>query len=357
MPVDGALEFFQESAADTALPARHRRADPQGGHASGCSFLINVGPGVSDAGPLGGDAVGRRGAADPAGDPDRLAAGGRAVHPGRAVHRAAPARQPAAAGHAGAAARPRQHRPGGGARRGDDPRRGSHRWISAPARGGTAARWSPRGRWRMCSRHADSLTGAYLRGDRAIEIPAERRAPQPGHELVIERRARAQPAQRHRRASRSARFVAVTGVSGSGKSHADQRHPLEVAGRAASTGRRWSPACTMRITRAGSDRQGGGHRPVADRADAAVESRDVHRSLHHHPRALRGAAGEQDARVLARALLLQREGRALRGVPGRRAGEDRDALPSGRLRAVRGVQGEAIQPRDARGLLQGPLHR
>jgi excinuclease ABC subunit A len=44
-------------------------------------------------GPRGGDAVGRRGAADPARDADRLGARRRALRPRRAVDRAAPARQ------------------------------------------------------------------------------------------------------------------------------------------------------------------------------------------------------------------------------------------------------------------------
>ena len=74
-------------------------------------------------GARGGDAVGRRGAADPAGDADRLVAGRRALHPRRAVDRPAPARQRAADRHARAAARPRQHRARGRARRGHDARR------------------------------------------------------------------------------------------------------------------------------------------------------------------------------------------------------------------------------------------
>ncbi len=73
-------------------------------------------------GPRGGDAVGRRGAADPARDADRLLAGRRALHPRRAVDRPAPARQRAADRDAGAAARPRQHRARGRARRGHDAR-------------------------------------------------------------------------------------------------------------------------------------------------------------------------------------------------------------------------------------------
>ena len=56
-------------------------------------FLDNVGVGYLVDGAGGGDAVGRRGAADPAGDPDRLLAGRRALHPRRAVDRPAPARQ------------------------------------------------------------------------------------------------------------------------------------------------------------------------------------------------------------------------------------------------------------------------
>ena len=63
----------------------------------------------------------------------------------------------------------------------------------------------------------ESLTGAYLRGEREIPVPLERRAPQPDHELVIER------AREHNLRDIDARiplglFVAVTGVSGSGKS-------------------------------------------------------------------------------------------------------------------------------------------
>ncbi len=62
-----------------------------------------------------------------------------------------------------------------------------------------------------------SLTGAYLRGERQIAVPVERRAPKPGHELVIH------GAKEHNLRDVAARiplgcFVAVTGVSGSGKS-------------------------------------------------------------------------------------------------------------------------------------------
>ena len=43
--------------------------------------------------------------------------------------------------------------------------------------------------------------------------------------------------------------------------------------------------------------------------------------------------------------------RTLRGLRRRRSAQDRDALPAGYLRSLRGVQGQALQPRDAGGPL------
>ena len=50
-------------------------------------------------------------------------------------------------------------------------------------------------------------------------------------------------------------------------------------------------------------------------------------------------------------VLLQRPRRTVRGLRRRRSAQDRDALPAGRLRSLRGVQGQALQPRDAGGAL------
>ena len=112
--VAGAARAVQPGPGDRAAdPARDRRAAAVPGQ-RGRRLPVD--------GARVGDAVGRRGAADPAGDADRLVAGRRALHPRRAVDRPAPARQRAADRDAGAAARPRQHRAGGRARRGHDAR-------------------------------------------------------------------------------------------------------------------------------------------------------------------------------------------------------------------------------------------
>ena len=108
---------------------------------------------------------------------------------------------------------------------------------------------------------------------------------------------------------------------------------------------------------AGVPRQGHRHRPVADRAHAALQPGDLYRRLHADPRLVRRAAGGQGARLPARPLLLQRQGRPLRGLPGRRRHQDRDALPARRLRHLRRLPRQALQPRDARRAVQGQVDR
>ena len=78
---------------------------------------------------------------------------------------------------------------------------------------------------------------------------------------------------------------------------------------------------------------------------SGVLGRPAQRSSPSCPRA-------EGARLRARALLVQRAGRPLRGLQGRRPAQDRDELPARRLRALRGLPRQALQPRDARGALQ-----
>ncbi len=86
-------------------------------------FLENVGIGYLSMDRAAATLSGRRGAAHPPRDADRLLAGRRALHPRRAVDRPAPARQLEADRDARAPARPRQHGDRRRARRADDARR------------------------------------------------------------------------------------------------------------------------------------------------------------------------------------------------------------------------------------------
>ena len=94
-----------------------------------------------------------------------------------------------------------------------------------------------------------------------------------------------------------------------------------------SHGRARSPGKHKAIQGHRAPRQGDRHRPAAHRPHAALEPGDVHQGVRRHPRGVRADAGGAGVRLHAGALQLQREGRPLRGVRGRRREAGRDALP------------------------------
>ena len=143
-------------------------------------------------------------------------------------------------------------------------------------------------------------------------------------------------------------FTCVTGVSGGGKSTLLVDTLYKAVARKLNGAER-GPCPARPHRRARAPRQGDRHRPVADRPHAALEPGDLYRRLHADPRMVRRPARGEGARLRARPLLVQRQGRALRGLPGRRRDQDRDALSARRLRHLRRLQGQALQPRDARG--------
>ena len=104
---------------------------------------------------------------------------------------------------------------------------------------------------------------------------------------------------------------------GFGQEHADQRDSLqgvvEAAGRYAHAARR-----SRFHRRRGSRTQGGEHRPIGDRPQQPLESGDLHRVLRRYPRSLHALACFGGARLQIRPVQLQRQGRPLRGMPGRR---------------------------------------
>jgi energy-coupling factor transporter ATP-binding protein EcfA2 len=150
-------------------------------------------------------------------------------------------------------------------------------------------------------------------------------------------------------------FTCVTGVSGGGKSTLLIDTLYKALAQAQRRQRGPGPARPHRGPRA--PRQDHRHRPVADRPHAALEPGDLYRRVHADPRMVRRPARGQGARLRARPLLVQRQGRPLRGLPGRRRHQDRDALPARRLRHLRRLQGQALQPRDAGSAVQGQVDR
>ena len=174
-----------------------RRAGREGGQRA-AAVPARRRPRLPQPQPLVGHAGRRRGAAHPARVADRQRARRRALRARRAVDRPAPARQPAPDRHAGAPARPRQHRDRRRARRGDHPHRRPRRRHRARARGSTAARSSSRARSRRCWPSKRSITGQYLVGQ-ALDRDA-RDAARTGRRVDHRaRRARAQPPAHRRR--------------------------------------------------------------------------------------------------------------------------------------------------------------
>ena len=173
-------------------------------------------PRLPDPGPRVGDAERWRGAAHPAGDADRIEPDGRALHPGRAVDRPPPARQRPADRDAGPAPRPRQHAAGRRARRGDDPIGGlGHRHRAGG--GGARRPADPLGSARRTAGEPALDHGRLSARGQGGADPTQASKRASGEALVI-RGARENNLKGIDVTFPLGKFVAVTGVSGSGKS-------------------------------------------------------------------------------------------------------------------------------------------
>ena len=190
-----------------------------------------------------------------------------------------------------------------------------------------------------------SLTAKYLRGELAHPGAGDAAARHAAAHQA-DRRARAQP-EGHRRRSPAQHAHRRHRRQRIGQVDAGARRALRGdearQGRLGSQGRRASPARGPRVRQRRRARRSG-----ADRPDAAVESGDLSQGVRSDPRAVRGDQGRQVARADREPLLVQRPGRPLRGVPGRRRSARRDAVPRRRVRAVRAVRRPALQAAGAR---------
>ncbi len=181
-----------------------------------------------------------------------------------------------------------------------------------------------------------SLTGRFLAGDRgASRCP--RSAGKANGKFVIIHNPREHNLKGMNVRIPLGTFTAITGVSGSGKSTLVN----DILYRALAS-----------MLHRAQDRPG-----AHDRIEGAqhldkvidIDQSPIGRTPRSNPatytgvftliRTLHGAhPGRARARLRAGPVLVQRQGRALRGLPGRRAREDRDALPARRVRDLRGLQ-------------------
>ena len=123
LSVKAAIAWARDAAAEARRQAQRDRAAHPEGDRRPADLPARRRARLSHPVARVGHAVGRREPAHPARLADRLRPDRRALCARRALDRPAPARQRAAARHAAAPARPRQHRDRRRARRGRDPRR------------------------------------------------------------------------------------------------------------------------------------------------------------------------------------------------------------------------------------------
>ena len=197
---------------------------------------------------------------------------------------------------------------------------------------------------------SDSITADYLTGRRRIGIPETLR--KGTGQCIVIRGARGNNLKNVTAEFPLGKFICVTGVSGSGKSTL--------------VNETLRPILSKELYRSFGQPleydsvEGIGHIDklvVAHRPYAAQQPGDLFERFFRHPQTVRNDARCPDPRLQGGALLVQRQGRPLRGVPRRGRPDHRDEFPARRLRALQGVRGTPLQPRDARSEIQRQEYR
>ncbi len=185
-----------------------------------------------------------------------------------------------------------------------------------------------------------SMTGNYLSGELGVPVPDERRKIKKGKEIKVVG-ARATTSRTSRPRSRSASSPQSPAFPAAVKSTFLIETLYKSAARRV-MGAREIPADHDRID---------GFEHIDKVID--IDQSPIGRTPRSNPATYTGAftpirdwfagpAGSQGARLSAGPLLLQRQGRPLRSLPGRRRHQDRDALPAGRLRHLRCLPRQAL---------------
>ena len=196
-----------------------------------------------------------------------------------------------------------------------------------------------------------SVTGAYLSGRERIAVPTLRTPPQPKKQISIAG-ARGNNLKNISVEIPVGLVTCVTGVSGSGKSTLINDTLWSYAARQLN-GAAAQPAPCDGI-------EGFDHLDKVIDIDQSPIGRTprsnpaTYTGLFTPIRELFAEVPEARARLRSRALQLQRQGRALRNLRGRRRDQGGNALPARRLRDLRHLQGPPLQPRDPRDPVQGP---
>ena len=353
LPMDRALDRAARHQLHRARSPRRRTPPARNRRAPGIPQRRR--PRLSLARPQRRHPLRRRRPAHPARHPDRLAPPRRALRPRRALHRPPSARQPAphltrsnpsATSATPSSSSSTMKKPSA------TPTTSS---TSAPAPAASAARSSPKVRPpTSCTRPA-SLTGRYLAGEIST---LHRLVPRPltGKWITVEG-ARSHnlqnltvhfPARRHDRRHRRLRLR---------QKHARQRHPLPRARprtlrlpRSARRVHRRSTASTTstRPSASTSPPSAAPRAPIPPPTPASSPPSATSSPCSRESRERGYKAGP---------LLLQRPGRPLRSLPGRRPAPHRNELPPRRLRPLRSLQRPPLQSGNPRGQIQRLLHR